>query len=334
MAQPTRSDVHVSRPLTNISIAYIQKATDFVADKIFPVVPVAKQADRYFVYNKSYWFSTRAEKRAPSSESAGSGFDVDNTPNYFCDVFAVHMDVDDQIRANADEPLNMDRDATQFVTQQMMLKRELTFMSKYLATGTWQGFLVSGSAVDFAPATHSSTSKKWDESGSDPLKDVSMLQQAMKSQTGYMGNVLAVTMNVHTALLNHAVILDRIKYTQKGIITEDLLAALFNVSKYVVIQAVKNTANEKTSGAGTYAFVESNKILLAYAAPAPSILQPSAGYIFAWKGLFGAGAQGNRISSFRMEHKKSDRIEGEMAYDQKQVSADLGILGVSMLATP
>ena len=72
-------------------------------------------------------------------------------------------------------------------------------------------------------------------------------------------------------------------------------------------------------------YLISNQALLVYAAPAPSIMKPSAGYTFAWSGLFGAGAFGNRVSSFRMEHLKSDRIEGEMAYDMKLVGADLGV---------
>src|SRR5271166_4263309 len=139
MPQPTRSDVHVNKPLTNISIAYIQRAQDFIADKVFPIVPVMKQSDRYFVYTKDYWFRTGATKRGPASESAGGGFHVDNTPNYFADVWAFHQDVDDQTRANADQPLDMDRDAVLFVTQNLLLRREIQFMNQYMQTGIWTG---------------------------------------------------------------------------------------------------------------------------------------------------------------------------------------------------
>jgi hypothetical protein len=86
MAQPTRSDVHVNRPLTSISTAYIQDAKDFVASEMFPVVPVEKQSDRYFTYTKADWFRDEMKIRAPGTESAGSGFNVDNTPSYFCDI--------------------------------------------------------------------------------------------------------------------------------------------------------------------------------------------------------------------------------------------------------
>ena len=49
MPQPTVSQVHVNRPLTNISVAFAQAATSFAAERVFPRIPVAKQSDRYFV---------------------------------------------------------------------------------------------------------------------------------------------------------------------------------------------------------------------------------------------------------------------------------------------
>ena len=47
MANPGVHDVHIDGPLGNISIAY--KNTQYLADQVFPVVPVAKQSDKYFV---------------------------------------------------------------------------------------------------------------------------------------------------------------------------------------------------------------------------------------------------------------------------------------------
>ncbi|MCK4517851.1 hypothetical protein KAT92_03685, partial [Candidatus Babeliales bacterium] len=74
MPQPTLSDVHVDRPLTNISIAFIQKQTNFIAEQIFPAIPVPKKSDIYYVYDRDAWFRDDMEKRAPSTESAGSGY--------------------------------------------------------------------------------------------------------------------------------------------------------------------------------------------------------------------------------------------------------------------
>src|SRR5262245_52989247 len=114
MASPTPSDVHVNAALSSISVAFMQDQSEFIADRVFPAVPVAKQSDRYFTYDKGNWFRAKAQKRAPATESVGSGFTLDNTPNYFADVYAFHKDVDDDTRSNADAAIDVDRDATEF----------------------------------------------------------------------------------------------------------------------------------------------------------------------------------------------------------------------------
>ena len=42
----------------------------------FPVVPVQKQGDLYWKYDKGDWFRGQAELRAPATESAGGGWEV------------------------------------------------------------------------------------------------------------------------------------------------------------------------------------------------------------------------------------------------------------------
>jgi len=53
-------------------------------------------------------------------------------------------------------------------------------------------------------------------------------------------------------------------------------------------------------------------------------MHPSGGYTFSWSGYSGAQA-GQRVSRFRMDHLRSDRIEMEMTYDQKVISSALGV---------
>src|SRR5690606_11227215 len=104
-AQPTPGDVHVNGILGNISIAFMQNADDFVADRVFPTVPVSKQSDLYRTFDRAYWFRDEMQKRAPGTETAGIGYGV-GTDSYLCDVWGVHHDIDDQVRANADQPIN------------------------------------------------------------------------------------------------------------------------------------------------------------------------------------------------------------------------------------
>jgi hypothetical protein len=71
MPQPTQNQVHVDAILTNISVAYFQQNQNFIATRVFPVVPVSKQSDKFFTYTKNDWFRDEAQRRADATESAG-----------------------------------------------------------------------------------------------------------------------------------------------------------------------------------------------------------------------------------------------------------------------
>jgi len=312
MPQPTRGDVHVNAPLTNISVAYLQDQKEFIADSVFPAVPVAKQSDRYFLYKKGQWFRSDAQIRGVSQETAGTGYEIDNTPNYYCDVWGLHKDIDDQIRANADAPLNLDREATELVTRQLLIKKEKLWAGKYFTTGVWTG---SSTGADVTPVT------RWNASGATPIKDVRAQIDAIHTKTGIWPNTLVLAKDVWSAVQDSADFLDRIAITRDKIVTPDLLASVLEIERVVIAKAVENTAAEGAADAMVAMYADD--ALVCYAAPRPGIMTPSAGYTFSWSGLLGA-VEGTRIKRFREERLASDRVEGEMAFDQKLVAADLG----------
>ncbi|MGE5646154.1 MAG: hypothetical protein ACM336_10220 [Acidobacteriota bacterium] len=137
MYTPTPGDVHVNTPLTQISIAYLQNQDQFVAAQVCPVIPMSKQSDRYYVYNRGDFFRDQMQKRAPGTPAASTGYRLDNTPTYFADVWAEAKPIPDQLRGNADAVLNMDRDATEFLTQQALIRREKIFAGSLFAAGKW-----------------------------------------------------------------------------------------------------------------------------------------------------------------------------------------------------
>ena len=326
MPQPNAGDVHVNAILTNISIAFVQRAENFVAGQVFPIVPVQKQSDRYYTYDRSYWWRNEAKERAPSTESAGAGWVVDATPTYYCRKYALHKDIDDDTRVNADQPIDMDRDATTFLTQSLLIQREKLWASTFFTTGIWGQDLTG---VSSGPSTNQFL--QWDSVNSTPMDDIEAGKIIIERKTGYTPNTLVLGRATYAQLKNHPDVLDRIKYTQRGMLTKDLLAALFEVDRVLVPMGVENTAAE--GDAAVYAFIVGDKTaLLCYSAPSPGILQPSAGYTFAWTGLLGAGAFGNRIKRFRMELLSSDRVEAEIAYEQKLVSAECGVYYATAVA--
>ncbi|RVC47585.1 hypothetical protein EN781_00160 [Mesorhizobium sp. M4A.F.Ca.ET.090.04.2.1] len=340
MPNPTASAVHVNRPLTNISIAYMQDAAGFVADKVFPNIPVMKQADRYFRYDRSDFWRNQYQKRAPGTESAGSGWKIDSTPTYFANVWGLHKDVDDQIRANADSPLNMDRDATLWLSQQGLISREVTWAASYFTTSVWTGIDgTNGDITGVASSPSTNQVLQWNDAASNPISDVKAQSDNIHLLNGLRPNKLVLGRQVWTQLSEHPDLIDRIKYTSgnnnPAIVSRQAAAALFELDEISIMDGIQATSAENPTfeTSMTTAFIAGKKALLVYAAPQPSILQPSGGYTFSWTGyLPGQGNMGQVISSFRMQHLKADRVEGEMAYDQKLVAATCGVFFTSIIA--
>lgn len=315
---PTRQQTHIDRALTEISLLYTQMPNSFIADKVFPVVPVNKQSDRYFMYKKEDWFRDDAEERAPGVESAGGDYEIDNTPNYFARKYAYHKDITDDERANSDDPLTPDQDATDFVTDKLLLRREIQWAHNYFRTGIW--------ATNYAGAAAHGVGevRYWNDPNSTPIEDITNAATDIQETTGKRPNKLVIGQRAFDALKNHPDILDRIKYTQKGVVTVDLLAMLFEVEQVLIAGAIKNSASK--GQAADMEFILGKNALLCYAAPRPSLKHPTAGYTFAWKGLLGANAVGGRILRIPMPWlgEGTERIEAEMAWDMKVVATDLG----------
>jgi hypothetical protein len=336
---PTAGDVHVNRPLTNISIAYLQDAAGFVADRVFPNIPVAKQSDAYWRYDRADFNRNQFQIRGPGAESAGSGWKVDATATYFAKVWALHKDIDDHVRANADDPLNMDRDATIFLSQQALISREVTWAAAYFTTGVWTGW--NGSAVDITGVAASPGANdvlQWNDASSTPIEDVAAKADAMHLRALRRPNRMVQGRQVWTKLKDHPDIVDRIKYTSgnsnPAIVSRQAVAALFELDEIMVMDGVQVTSAENPDfeTSMTAAFIGGKNALLLYVNPTPSIMQPSAGYTFSWTGLLGAGAQGGRIKKFRMEANGADRVEMEQTYDQKAVSTDCGLMFSGVVA--
>lgn len=327
-AQPTLGDVHVNAALTDISIAFLQNPANFIADRLFPIVPVTKQADRYFTYPKGNWFRVEAQKRAPGAETAGGGYPL-TTDTYFADVWGIHKDVPDQIRANADPAVNPDNEATAFTTEQCMLVRELVVLTQYFVTGIW-GTEVQG--VSGAPAA--GQFQQWNEAGSTPITDLRTGLDGVESTTGRRPNTLTLGARVWSILQDHPDFVSRVNAGQTpngpAVVNRESLAVVLEIDEVLVTRAVQNTALEGATDVINY--MGGNNALLTFKPDSPGLLTPSAGYIFAWTGLLGAGAFGNRITSFRMPQLASDRVECELAFDAKLVSPELGYMLLDAVA--
>jgi hypothetical protein len=323
MPLPVYTDVHVDAALTEISVAYIQKAENYIADKVFPMVPVVHRSDVYFVFSKSDFLRDEVRPVADTEETAGGGFAL-TTQSYAATVWGYHKDVGDQTRGNQDPAIDIDMTTTKFIMQKQLIRRDALFASNYMKTTVW-GTDITG--VASAPSNVQTI--YWsDDANSDPFTDIANGQTTILQNTGFEPNVLVLSYPVYQALRKHPLVIDRVKYTMQADaknITPQLLAAAFDIEEVLVSKAVYTTS---LSGTATpvYSFIVGKHALLAYRNPAPGLMMPSAGYIFPWEGLTGMNSMGVVVWQERLpgRGRNTIRTDSNMAFDMQIVSKDLG----------
>lgn len=315
---PTARDLHVDSLLTNISIAY--RNPSYIADMIFPLVTVMKQSDIVPKYEQSHWFRNGAKMRAPGTKSQGGGWAVDTSDTYFAARRSFRVEIADDDRDNTDQPFNLDRDGTEFVTDKMQLAREVAFATDFFKTGVWGDDDTGG--TDFT---------QWsDYASSSPLVDITGYQDAVEGRIGREPNKLVLGKQVWSSLKWHPDLIDTIKHTQTAMMTVNLAAALMELENIMIGRAIVTTDEEGTAEASvTYTRVWGKNALLLYVPDRPSLMTPAAGYTFVWQRVASALQY---IKRMRDEEREVDIIEGNSYFDQKATAPKAGQFLASAVA--
>jgi hypothetical protein len=257
---PEVENVHKDQILTNISIMYRNAA--YVGTELMPIVPVKKKSDIYYIYDdKADRFRIPKTLRAPKTESKTVDWKV-TTDGYVCDEHALNDLIDDIERDNADSPLNLEVDTVEFLTDILQLGLEMRIKD-----------ILEASLSANAPSI------KWDVyETSDPIANIETGKDAIHAVIFREPNVLLLGKAVYDKLKHHPKILDRIKYVQKGVVTPELMASVFEIEKVIVGKAGYNTAKEGKPESLSYLW--GKNAILAYVEPKPGVKKFSLGYTF------------------------------------------------------
>ena len=297
---PELENVHVDAILSNISIQYRNAA--YVGSLLMPVVPVKKRSDIYYIYNsKGDRFRIPETLRAPKTESKTVDWKV-TTDGYVCFEYALNDLIDDAERDNADAPLNLEVDTTEFLTDIILLSQEKRYVD-----------LLTGALM----TNNTTITVKWEDYvNSAPIEDIEAGKQSIHSKIFRSPNTLLLGKQVYDTLKHHPDILERIKYVQKGVVTAELMASIFEVDRIIVGEAGYNTKKEGQTA--VYDYLWGKIALLAYVEPRPGLKKFSLGYTFE--------SQPFRTRRARLETKHSDWFEPSKACVEKLVSVDCSYL--------
>lgn len=325
MPNITPGDVHVNRALSQLMVAYYQTSQNrFIADQVFPNIPVQNQTDFYYKFGRRSFLQTNAKKRAPRTETPGAEWNF-TKDTFTCDTWGLHHDVEDQLRANADSIFRLDATGTDLITEQMLLRRELEFHSNFFKTGVWSVDLTG--VASGTPGANQFLA--FNNTASSPIEVFQSIRRQFHLRTGILPNFAVFGTEAWDVFTQHPEIIERVKYTQAVMeITPALIANAIKIPKIYVSEAVEATNLDEELVAdpvpATAYIADTASILVGYAPPRAATNVPSAGYTFSWNGYLGASAFGGRVKRFRMEAIASDRIEIEASFDFKVVAPELG----------
>lgn len=325
MPQPDSRDLIIAGPLADVSIAYRNKS--YIADKMFPLIDRVSPRAKIARYGKGAWFRDDAGIRGAGARAKRGGYTVEmvslNTKEY---AFAKEVTDEDRRFANTQgaPPLQPDQDALEFAADKIDLKKEVRVASLILG-GTWCGVAGEDAAGGWAAG-----------GGNTFLADVRARVETIRANTGMKPNRLMMDFGTYNSLKEETTVLSKIQYTERAVLTKELLAAILELDEVLIGEAIVNTAKETKAGTEFTAanIWEKNAgkgmAFLCYCPPKPGLKTPSAGY---QARVAYENGQSRRTTSWREPAEHQDVYEVAEETDILQVGADLGFLWYDTLLT-
>ncbi len=240
MALPTIKDVRPVNPvLTNLSFGFANK--NFLWDKIAPPTKQDQKSGTYIIYTRDYWFRRIARAaRAAGGPYTRTGFGIESS-TYDCQEIGFETPLDDSIVAASQTPEDLQTKAVAYLTNIMQIELEKLVAAACFVTSVWG-----------TTSTLTSTNQWSDFDNSDPIANAKTAINTIRRNTGAAPNSLFVGVTAWDKLCEHPLIVEKYKYTQKGLMTPDLVAPVLGVPELIVGDSVENTAAEKTPGTASF----------------------------------------------------------------------------------
>lgn len=296
----TPKSVHVDAALTNLAIKFRNMA--LVAERIFPVVPVVKESDKYYIFRQEELIIEKA-LRAAGAESKEIKWDVD-TSTYSAEEYALKHLVPDRIMDNADNVVRPKMTSTQKLTDKLLLAQERRVQQ--IAQNTT--FITNNAAP----------SVQWDQASPNIENDVDVAKNSVRTNAGVEASSIVLAYKVAQIVKRDTTVRNLIRYTVPGDVllrNGDLPPVLWNL-EVIIAGAIRNTANE--AAAQSLSDIWTDDVLVFYKEATPSIDALSLGYIF---------RVGNFVTkTWREEPRAGDMVEVSVIEDEKAVAAAAGYL--------
>ena len=303
---PTVGTVHVNAPLTNVAIQY--KNLALVGEKIFPVVPVVKESDVYYVFQQEE-LVLEDSLRAPGAKVKEIQWDV-TTSTYTAQEHALGFLLPDRIVNNADVPIR-----PRITTTQKLMKKILLGAERRIQLVVQDTANVGGSATP---------SIKWDGTSPTIERNVDTAKNSIRTTAGIDPTSIVIPYQVSQTVKRDTTVRDLIRYTipaNELLRNGDLPPVIWNL-EVIVAEAIYNSANE--GQAQTLTDIWTDNVLVFYKENVPSLDTLSLGYVMRVNAPI--------VKTYRVEERAGEMIEVSILQAEEIVATGAGYLITDTLA--
>jgi len=238
MALPSSYTITVPIAGQNLTIQY--KNENLIADAVAPIFPVASPAVKILKYKKANMFMLQEGDMFYDENGEVKIFEYDIesqtvNPRFIASGEDVYDAVKDIAQMPGQMPLQPDIDAVQHAFMKQDLKKEL-LVSQAIYNTKWADGTTGGQETNGGWAL--------DTTANTFVSDIFAAKASVLRSTGKKPNVLVMDYDTFIAQQFNPVVSDKIKYTQRAVVTSDLLAALLQLDEVLVGEAIFTDANE------------------------------------------------------------------------------------------
>lgn len=305
MASP--QSMHIDAALTNYAVKSGQGA--FAATRLFPVMPVLKESDVYYVYGDEHVADDTNMVRAAGTK-AGRVEWSKTTGSYVAREYTLGHSIPQRLLDNADPALNPMARGVDVLKAKVLLAYE----RRVATQATTQ--------ANYATALKAAASGAWSSSTTAIEADMDTARNAVMKACGYEPNTLVVSSELAKVMKRNPGLRELVKYTDPSLLVNgDLPQTLFGLS-VVVPGARNNSANPGQTASMGFVWPATTAVL-AYVDPAASLDAMTYGLTFR---VSTYGVQGERVKRWWDDETDSWVLEYGILQTEAVVSSNAAYL--------
>jgi len=300
-----QGSIRINKALTNLSVLYRNES--YIANLAIPNIPVTSESDVYWVYSSD--FRLEDSHRTNKSQANMVTYSM-STSSYVCQEHALKDIISDTDRDNTDAPLMLDKDVTEYLVDKILMRQEVDCATLLFTTTNWSNNKTIATATSWA----------YNTTTSNPILDVLSATSVINLNSGKHPNTMVIGLAGFNVLRENTNVFGRIQYVERAIVTEDILASLFDLKKVYVGRGAFTTVDEGLTV--SLSSIWGADAWLAYVEPSPSLRRASAA------GCFRVTTKGTpyRVKKWRDEDVEGDMIEVQTKYSYRAIATSCAFL--------